>query len=51
VEGTDPDWSANGERIAYVFYPGDNAEIYTVRADGSDRMRLTNSPTDAWVPK
>jgi Tol biopolymer transport system component len=45
----DPDWSPyasiNGHRIAYSRFPLDDtdAEIYTIRHDGSGRMNVTNN--------
>lgn len=54
----DPDYSplasVNGHRIAYSSFPaGDSpgdAEIYTIRHDGSGRMNVTNNPNseDFW---
>lgn len=37
-EGSDPSWSPDGTRIAFRCYPG----ICTMKADGSDVVRLTN---------
>ena len=44
-----PAWSPDGRRIAYISQQADNsstAEIYTIRADGTDETRLTEN--DAW---
>lgn len=52
-----PSWSPDGRRIALSGAdPGAaNSDIYIVDADGSDRQRLTNLPTDetqpAWSPR
>lgn len=43
---TDPSWSPDGSRIAFAsdcHDPGQNAEIYTMKADGTDVRRLTNT--------
>jgi WD40-like Beta Propeller Repeat len=43
--GSDPAWSANGRRIAFVRYPNNQGgEIYTMRADGSKVRRVTFTP-------
>jgi TolB protein len=39
-----PSWSPHGDRIAFVSKRDDDFEIYTIRPDGSDLTRLTNSP-------
>jgi Tol biopolymer transport system component len=47
---TDPSWSPDGSRVAFASdrdYPNGPAEIYTMKADGSDWRRITNnSQTD-----
>jgi Tol biopolymer transport system component len=49
----DPSWSPDGSRIAFVGaaapYPY-NSEIYTMNADGSDLVNLTNSPSSDGDP-
>ena len=52
----EPVWSPNGARI--VFYRDEglgNANLFTVRADGSGERRLTNDPADDagpnWQPR
>lgn len=49
-----PAWSPDGERIAYVSQQDGNAEIYVMRADGSERKRLTDRPgsdeAPSWSP-
>jgi Tol biopolymer transport system component len=43
---TDPSWSPDGSRIAFAsdcHDPGQNAEIYTMKADGTDVKRLTHT--------
>ncbi len=41
---TDPAFSADGSRIAYVSTSPGNAEIYVMNADGTSPTRLTNDP-------
>ena len=41
---TDPAFSADGSRIAYVSTRDGNAEIYVMNADGTGATRLTNDP-------
>src|SRR6266702_1593608 len=52
-----PDWSPNGQRIAFQVEPGDRQDLWIVNADGSGARRLvscdapcdtTNDP--AWSP-
>jgi uncharacterized protein YjdB len=42
---TDPAFSADGSRIAYVSTSPGNGEIYVMNADGTGATRLTNEPT------
>ena len=49
---TDPDWSPDGNRLAFA---SSGSEIYTVNADGSDLTNTTNTPlisedTPSWSP-
>ena len=59
--GTDPAWSPDGKRIAFTSrrearadVAGGRQEIYTMAADGSDVVRLTNNnagdSAPAWSP-
>jgi Tol biopolymer transport system component len=49
-----PAWSPDGSRIAYHAQGNGTWDIYTVRADGTGVIRLTNYPSDnrypAWSP-
>jgi Tol biopolymer transport system component len=40
-----PVWSPDGEQVAFVRSQHDHWEVYLVDADGSDLIRLTNTPT------
>ena len=42
-EGTEPAWSPDGTMIAFVSERDGNSEIYRMRADGSDVVRLTDA--------
>lgn len=39
-----PSWAPDGQRFAFSSTHDGNQEIYTAKADGSDLMRLTQSP-------
>ncbi len=48
-------WSADGERLLFVSDRDGNKELYTVRWDGSEEVRLTTTPSlnedqPAWHP-
>ncbi|MEP6902888.1 MAG: hypothetical protein ABJA66_14135 [Actinomycetota bacterium] len=49
-----PAWSPDGERIAFTSFRDGDYEIYTIKPDGTDLKRLTNSPGNdahcAWSP-
>jgi TolB protein len=45
VKDTNPVWSPGGEHVAYTHRQHDHWEIYVVDADGSDRTRLTSTPS------
>jgi tol-pal system beta propeller repeat protein TolB len=51
-----PDWSSDGERIAFSQYDSDTeqTDIYVMNVDGSNVRRLTNAPGEngdpAWSP-
>ena len=49
-----PVWSPDSKTIAFVSYRDGNAEIYTMRGDGSKQRRLTNNEADdispVWSP-
>ena len=39
-----PAWSPDGRRIVFAMFSGDQEDLYTARADGSNVVRLTNTP-------
>jgi TolB protein len=53
-QGGEPDWSPDGSRIVFGLRVGSNADIYTIKPDGSDLVRLTTDPASdrspAWSP-
>ncbi len=42
ADDRDPDWSPDGETIAFTSYRDGNARIYLMDADGQDQRRLTS---------
>ena len=56
IRGKDPGpaWSPIGQKIAYTSARDGKRSIYVINADGSNRVRLTTSPTDdahpSWSP-
>ena len=52
----EPSWSPDGTRIAFAAESVDRRDIYTMRADGTDRRRITTAGPDeangqpAWSP-
>ncbi|TEU17947.1 MAG: serine/threonine-protein kinase [Anaerolineales bacterium] len=50
VRDTDPAWSPDDSRMAFVSYRDGNAEIYVTKMDGSDPINLTDNPADDWDP-
>ena len=53
-EGSAPTWSPDGSQIAFVHDTLENFDVWVMRADGTERRRLTDDPafdTDpAWSP-
>jgi Tol biopolymer transport system component len=51
---SDPSWSPDGKKIAFVSDRDGNSEIYVMNADGSGQTRLTDDPAidgrPAWSP-
>ncbi|CAN5534959.1 hypothetical protein BH24ACT26_BH24ACT26_22510 [soil metagenome] len=39
-----PSWSPNGRKLTFSHFAEDNIDIYVIRADGSDPLRLTRDP-------
>jgi hypothetical protein len=53
TEGTTPCWSPDGQWIVYVELvgkPGDNADIYKIRPDGTQRTMLVGGPGAQMLP-
>ncbi|MBK8135155.1 MAG: PD40 domain-containing protein [Chloroflexi bacterium] len=51
---TDPSWSPDGQRIAYINTTGGNANVWVMNRDGSDPVQLTDTPavesSPSWSP-
>jgi TolB protein len=49
-----PAWSADGRSIVFSSDRDGNFELYTMRADGTERARITNDPAadtaPVWIP-
>ncbi len=45
-----PNWSPDGSRLVFVSHRDGNAEIYSMEADGSDKLRLTKNNADDLTP-
>jgi Tol biopolymer transport system component len=57
VAPVEPDWAANGNRIAFAAIPGDASsyDIFTINPDGTGLTNVTNTPTrderePSWSP-
>ena len=44
AEDWGPDWSPEGDKIVFTSKRDGNYEIYTMNADGSNQVNLTNNP-------
>ena len=44
TQGAQPDWSPDGQKIAFMSERDGNGEIYTMNADGSQQRNLTRTP-------
>ena len=52
---SEPSWSPDGQRIAFVSWQSDASDIYVMNADGSDLSRVTHDETHkeshpSWAP-
>ncbi|HYC30886.1 MAG TPA: Ig-like domain-containing protein [Gemmatimonadales bacterium] len=50
VPGDEPSWSPDGTMIAFVVNEDEDYNIFRMRADGSDVVRLTSSPQEDHYP-
>jgi Tol biopolymer transport system component len=46
TDGFEPDWSPDGTGLVFAIDRGDNADIYSMDADGTGVTRLTDDPGD-----
>ena len=44
-DDSEPSFSPDGKRIAYVASDGNNFEIYTINVGGGDKTQVTNNDT------
>lgn len=49
-ENSDPTYSPDGHRVAFISHRDGNAEVYLMDADGSHERRLTHSPNEEYPP-
>ena len=53
-EGTEPAWSPDGKRLAFVRTSGGHAHLFVAGADGTGAQQITQGPSDdeepAWSP-
>ncbi|MDP9299819.1 MAG: hypothetical protein M3P43_02835, partial [Actinomycetota bacterium] len=40
----EPDWSPDGTRIVFCMFINGQEDVYTAKADGSDVIRVTDTP-------
>ena len=54
TDGSDPSFSADGKKIAYVASDGNDSEIYTIKATGAKLFQVTdnakNDGDPSWSP-
>jgi TolB protein len=54
TEGSDPSFSADGKKIAYVASDGNDSEIYTIKATGGRPFQVTDNDSNdsdpSWSP-
>ena len=46
----EPTWSPDGSHLAFSTHRGNDEDIYTIKTDGSDTKRLSQTPSDEWCP-
>jgi Tol biopolymer transport system component len=49
-EGTEPAWSPDGRQLAFVRLSGGRAHLFTVKADGTHAVQITEGPSDDEAP-
>jgi Tol biopolymer transport system component len=50
TEGQEPAFSADGKKIAYTVWDGNDAEIYTIKLTGGRPFQVTNNDEDDYDP-
>lgn len=51
IHRTEPTWSPDGSRIAFVSDSADTSVLYTIGADGTGLKRVPNTPADVTAPE
>ena len=51
VADWDPDWSPDGQKIAWIRSDGTGTDIFVMNADGSDQQNLTPKPGNRGEPR
>jgi Tol biopolymer transport system component len=50
TEGSDPSFSADGRKIVYTAWDGNDSEIYTVKATGGKPFQVTDNDSNDYDP-